>query len=85
MNQTAAQSSTLWDLKKGQSGMLTGFDPKLDSRYQDRVLELGFRPNSKISCLKNSAFGAPRVYQVNNSVFSLEDSIASCIFVDVLA
>ena len=83
MSQTSKQN-TLWDLKKGQSGILTGFDEKLDSRYQDRVLELGFRPNTKISCLKNSAFGAPRVYQVNNSVFSLEDSIASCILVDIL-
>lgn len=83
MNQSTAQS-TLWDLKKGQSCMLTSFDEQLDPRYRDRVLELGFSPNSKVSCLKNSTFGSPKVYQVNNSVFSLEDTIATRILVEIL-
>ena len=57
------------------------FDDAMDPRYKERVLELGFRPKTKVTCLKSSSFGAPKVYQVSNSVFSLEDSIASLIYV----
>lgn len=72
----------LWHLKTGQSATLTGFDAKLDPRYRDRVEELGFRANAEVSCVKAPAFGAPKVYRINNSVFSLEHTIASLLFAD---
>ena len=76
--------SNLWNLKSGQSATITGFDAKLDTRYRHRVEELGFRPNAKVSCLKAPAFGAPKVYRINNSVFSLEDTIASLLLADAI-
>lgn len=75
----ANNTTTLWDLKKGQSCELVDFNKALDSRYQERILELGFRPKTTIRCLKTPSFGAPKVYQISNSVFSLEDTIASFI------
>lgn len=77
-------ATSLWELKKGQSCVLIGFSDALDNRYKERILELGFRPKTTIRCLKTPSFGAPKVYQISNSVFSLEDSIASCIHVDPL-
>jgi Fe2+ transport system protein FeoA len=77
---TKLSNSTLWQLKSGESCLLVGFDDSLDPKYKERVSELGFRPKTKVSCLKSPSFGAPKVYQVSNSVFSLEESVASGIF-----
>ncbi len=86
LRQTEVQTSqiNLWQLKAGQRCRIIGFDEKLDPRYQERVLELGFRPQTLVQCLRASALGAPRVYRVSSSVFSLEDSIASCIQVELV-
>jgi len=78
------RQTTLWQLKAGQLCRIIGLDNKLDPRYQERVLELGFRPHTEVECLRSSALGAPKVYRVSSSVFSLEDSIASCIQVEVV-
>ena len=77
--------SSLWSLKSGQSAKITGFDAKLDDRYRNRVEELGFRTDATVSCIKAPAFGAPKVYRINNSVFSLEDTIASLLLADAIA
>jgi Fe2+ transport system protein FeoA len=82
---TAEQKQSLWALKKGQRCTLLGFDEAMDARYKERVFELGFRPKTEVMCLKTSAFGAPRVYQVNNSVFSLEDTVANHILVEPIS
>jgi Fe2+ transport system protein FeoA len=39
-------------------------------------MELGFHPGERVSCLQAPALGAPRVYRVSNSTFSLDDEIA---------
>jgi Fe2+ transport system protein FeoA len=70
-------SENLWNLNSGQTARLIGFAKNLDPRYRERIEELGFRPNTEVSCIKAPAFGAPKVYRVNNSVFCLEDSIAA--------
>lgn len=85
MQKTSRQitsQTNLWQLKAGQSCRIIGLDSKLDPRYQERVLELGFRPHTKVQCLRSSAFGAPKVYRVSSSVFSLDDSIAACIQIE---
>ena len=74
--------TNLWQLNAGESCRIVGLDSKLDPRYQERVLELGFRPHTLVQCLRSSSFGAPKVYRVSSSVFSLDDSIAACIQVE---
>jgi Fe2+ transport system protein FeoA len=44
-------------------------------------MEFGFQPGARVQCLLNPGFGAPRVYSISNSVFSLDKEIAAAVFV----
>jgi Fe2+ transport system protein FeoA len=66
----------LWTLTKGQCGAIDGFDDALNDSYRIRLMELGFHPGERVSCLQAPALGAPRVYRVANTVFSLDDQVA---------
>lgn len=69
-------SVSLWSLTKGQWAVLEGFDESLREAYRIRLMELGFHAGEHVSCLQAPALGAPRVYRVANTVFSLDDDIA---------
>lgn len=69
-------STSLWSLKAGERGQITGFDSALTESYRIRLMELGFHPGEIVSCLQAPAFGAPRTYRVANTVFSLDDEVA---------
>lgn len=69
-------TKTLWDLKTGESAILISFSDKMPSKYKQRVEELGFYPEAKVSCVKSPWLGAPKVYRVNNAVFALEHTVA---------
>ena len=69
-------TATLWSLAKGQSAAIDGFDEGLREAYRVRLMELGFHPGESVSCLQAPALGAPRVYRVTNTVFSLDDDVA---------
>ena len=70
---------TLWDLKQGTSATVQSFVSSLESSYRTRLSELGFHPGELISCVLSPSLGAPKLYRVNNSVYSLDDSVASLI------
>jgi Fe2+ transport system protein FeoA len=40
-------------------------------------MEFGFHPGESVICLQSPSFGAPKVYQVSNTVFSLDDEVAA--------
>jgi ferrous iron transport protein A len=44
-------------------------------------MEFGFQPGNRVSCLLSPAFGAPRVYRISNSVFSLDRNVAEHVLV----
>ncbi|MEL7047093.1 MAG: FeoA family protein [Pseudomonadota bacterium] len=67
---------SLWDLGRGQTATIGGFDEELPESYCNRLTELGFYPGERVTCLQAPALGAPRVYRVANSTFSLDDDIA---------
>ena len=69
-------TATLWSLAEGQSAAIDGFDEGLREAYRVRLMELGFHPGESVSCLQAPALGAPRVYRVANTVFSLDDDVA---------
>lgn len=69
-------NSNLWALDKGQSGAIEGFDEALREEYRIRLMELGFHPGEIVACMQAPALGAPRVYRVANTVFSLDDQVA---------
>lgn len=74
--------NVLWALKAGEQGRISGFDDALAEHYRVRLMELGFHPGEQVSCVQSPAFGAPRVYRVANTIFSLDDEVASHIVID---
>ena len=71
----------LWDLRAGESAQVTGFDEALSEAYQGRIMEFGFHPGTLVRCLLTPGFGAPRVYAISYSVFSLDRDVALAVFV----
>ncbi|MDG1495361.1 MAG: FeoA family protein [Porticoccaceae bacterium] len=72
---------TLWDLKQGTSATVDSFCSGLQSEYRTRLSELGFHPGELIACVLSPRLGAPKLYRVNNTVYSLDDSVASMIII----
>ncbi|MFO7762173.1 MAG: FeoA family protein [Wenzhouxiangellaceae bacterium] len=70
-------SIPLWVLGTGQRAVIAGFDPVLPEAYRQRLTEMGFHGGERVTCLRQPAFGAPRVYRVSNTVFSLDREIAA--------
>ncbi len=75
-------SISLWSLGAGDRGRITGFDDALSENYRIRLMELGFHPGETVSCLHAPALGAPKVFRVANTMFSLDDEVASHITVE---
>jgi Fe2+ transport system protein FeoA len=76
---SSVQDGSLWQLKKGDSCVITGFHAAMQSRYKTRLTELGFRPGADISCTVSPRLGAPKLYRVANAVYSLEKQIAELV------
>jgi Fe2+ transport system protein FeoA len=68
---------SLWSLKTGDHCEILGYDNGLDEKYRIRLMEFGFHPGETVSCLHSLAFGAPKVYRVSNTVYSLDDEVAT--------
>ncbi len=68
---------SLWSLRAGDRCRILGYDDALAEPYRIRLMEFGFHAGESVRCLQSPAFGAPKVYQVSNTVFSLDDEVAS--------
>ncbi|MEP0203354.1 MAG: FeoA family protein [Halioglobus sp.] len=75
-------SNSLWELKAGESARITGYDDALADSYRIRLMELGFHVNEHVICVQSPSLGAPKVFRVSNTVFSLDDEVALHIMVD---
>ena len=76
---------SLWSLRAGDRCQITGFDESLAESYRVRLMELGFHPGETVYCLQTPALGAPKVFRVANTVFSLDNEVADHITVEILA
>ena len=74
-------SINLWTLNSGDRCEILGYDNALDEKYRIRLMEFGFHPGELVSCLQSLAFGAPKLYRVSNTVFSLDDEVATHVLV----
>ncbi len=74
---------TLWSLKAGDRCEILAYDDALAEKYRIRLMEFGFHPGEWVTCLHSPAFGAPKVFQVSNTVFSLDDEVAAHVRVRV--
>ena len=70
-------SDSLWSLQSGDHCEILGYDDVLDEKYRIRLMEFGFHPGETVTCLQAPSFGAPKVYRVSNTVFSLDDEVAN--------
>ena len=68
---------TLWSLKAGDECEILDYDDAIAEPYKVRLLEFGFHPGERVACLQSPAFGAPKVYRVSNTIFSLDDEVAA--------
>ncbi|MEP5765298.1 MAG: FeoA family protein [Halieaceae bacterium] len=78
-------STSLWSLQTGDRGQITGFDTALADNYRVRLMELGFHPGELVTCLQAPAFGAPKVFRVANTIFSLDDEVAAHIAIELVS
>jgi len=72
-------TGSLWQLRKGDSCVISGFNDAMQPRYITRLTELGFRPGADVSCTVAPRLGAPKLYRVANTVYSLEKQIAELV------
>jgi Fe2+ transport system protein FeoA len=68
---------SLWSLQAGDHCEILGYDDALADKYRIRLMEFGFHPGESVSCMQSLAFGAPKVYRVSNTIFSLDDEVAT--------
>jgi len=78
-----AMKLNLWSLQSGDRCEILGYDDALDEKYRIRLMEFGFHPGETVSCLHAVAFGAPKVYRVSNTVYSLDDEVAIHVLVRI--
>ena len=75
-------TQSLWELRAGESARITGYDNVLAETYRIRLMELGFHVNEQVTCVQSPSLGAPKVFRVSNTVFSLDDEVALHILVE---
>ena len=73
---SAAGAMTLWTLRQGRSGVVSHLAGELSEALATRLTDLGFRTGQRVHCIHQPGFGAPRVYRVNGSTYSLDNQLA---------
>lgn len=75
---------SLWQMSRGNSCVVTGFDDSMKANIRLRLEELGFREGAVVTCSMAPSLGAPKLYQVANSVYSLEQPLAELVHIQSL-
>jgi len=78
-------TTSLWTMKAGEVCEILEYDGALAEPYRVRLMEFGFHPGETVTCLQAPSFGAPKVYRVSNTVFSLDDEVACHVWVKMHA
>lgn len=76
--------NSLWFLRAGDQCRIEGYDNALAESYRVRMMELGFHPGETVTCVRSPSRGAPKVYRVSNTMFSLDDEVAVHILVSLI-
>lgn len=75
---------SLWSLGAGDCCEILGYDDALADKYRVRLMEFGFHPGESVACVQSLAFGAPKIYRVSNTIFSLDDEVATHVLVRLI-
>ncbi len=68
---------TLNLLHPNDEAQILDFSATLSPDYASRLRELGFREGEFIRCLRRPPMGAPLIYEVGGTIFSVENEVAS--------
>ena len=68
---------SLCDLKKGDGLVIK--EIKNEEKLRQRLLDIGFIPETKIKCVRTSPFGDPKAYSVRGTVIALRNKDASSV------
>ena len=72
---------SLWSLQADQECEILSYDDGLAERYRIRLMEFGFHVGERVRRLQSPAYGALKVCQVSNTIFTLDEEVASHIMV----
>ena len=76
---------SLWHLRRGETVLITRYSDSLSENYRRRLQELGFRPGARVMCTAAPSLGAPKLFRVDNAVYSLDKLVAREIYAESLA
>ncbi|MFN6969342.1 MAG: ferrous iron transport protein A [Rheinheimera sp.] len=76
---------TLWDAPKGASVTILGLKSDLHQLILNRLNEMGLEQGQTVLCLRRSPFNGPVVVAIADCVYSLEQTIASDIFIELMS
>ncbi len=77
-------NGSLWDLPLGKKCRIEGFRGGLEKNYRTRLRDLGFHQGEIVTCVMTPRLGAPRLYRVHNTVYSMDDQVARQIQTTIL-
>jgi Fe2+ transport system protein FeoA len=63
---------SLCDLKKGDGLVIK--EIKTEEKLRQRLLDIGFVPETKVKCVRISPFGDPKAFFVRGTVIALRNS-----------
>ena len=72
----------LWDLPANRSGRISALKSSLPDAFRRRLQDLGFLPGRRVTSVLSPSLGAPRLYRLESTVYSLEEAVAIAIEVE---
>ncbi len=75
---------TLWDMATKQTGRIVDLSQELGTHISRRLREMGFEEGQLITCIRRSPLQGPLVVQIRDSVYSLEQSVARNIKLQII-
>lgn len=71
----------LWESPLNLQVEVISLSDQLADKHYQRLLDMGLSAGRKVVCIRRPPFGGPRVYQLSDTVLSLEKELALNIFV----
>lgn len=71
----------LWDLKPNEIGTILSIEATGSSA--DRLYSLGFEPGQDAQYLYKTALNGPRVFRLNETIYSLSSAVASQVIIQL--
>ena len=78
------EALSLWQLKRGDTVLISRYSQTLEEQYRRRLQELGFRPGARVTCTAAPSLGAPKLFRVDNAVYSLDKLVAGEIYAETV-